>query len=309
MMVFRRKYAWKQLIFILIGLFFVWYLVFKQHDYEVRFKAKTSPGTLYTMVEEWNLIRKQQGKHDYELLSKTPYDVIFQKIEYGGSEYELEWRFESLNDSITEVTMGYYQPGRKVYNRLTAPFLKTKFKEDLLFFANEYKTGLDFTLKEKFRVHSVNLDTIPEMSYAYLQLKGIPGRDKAANMMKNNSYLLQILQELNLKKKGYPFLFIENWDKQNNILDFRFCYQIEPTLRLPAHVELKYDIAEARPALKAIYNGNYIYSDRGWFALYEYAKRHKIDCEQTPLEIFHNNPFSESNEIKWITEIYLPLKD
>lgn len=305
----KWKYSWKKIILILSVLFLIWYLGFKRYDYQVRFKAKTSPGTLYTMAEEWNLIRKEQGKLNYKLLSKTPYEGISQTIKYNGSEYELEWRFESLNDSITQVIMGYNQPGRKVYNRLTAPFLNTRFKEDLLFLANEYKTGLDFTLNEKFRVHSVHLDTIPEMSYAYLQLKGIPSRDKAANMMKNNSYLLQILQELNLKKKGYPFLFIENWDKQNNTLDFRFCYQIEPTVSLPSHAELKYDVVEARPALKAIYNGNYIYSDRGWFALNEYAKRHKIDCEQTPLEIFHNNPFSESNEIQWITEIYLPLQD
>lgn len=308
-MVSKQKYAWIKLTFILIGLFLIWYLGFKQYDYEVRFKAKTSPGTLYTMAEEWNLIRKGQGKLDYELLSKTPYNAISQKLKYEGSKYGLEWSFESLNDSITEVIMGYNQPGRKVYNRLTAPFLNTKFKEDLLFFAKEYKTGLDFTLKEKFRVHTVNLDTIPEMSYVYLQLKGIPMRDKAANMMKNNSYLLQLLQELNLKKQGYPFLFIQNWDKQNNTVDFRFCYQIEHTDSLPSHKELKYDVVAARPALKTIYNGNYINSDRGWFALHEYARRHKIECEQTPLEIFHNNPFSDANEIKWITEIYLPLKD
>jgi len=305
----KRKSAWTKLFFVLIGLFFVWYLLLKAYDYEVRFQAKTSPGTLYTMVEEWNLIRKEQEKLDYELLSKTPYTFISQKLEYGGSAYKLDWNFKSINDSITQVIIGYKQPGKKMFNRLTSPFFNTKFKEDLLFLANEYKTGVDNTLKEKFRVHSVSLDTLPELSYAYLQIKSVPMRDKAAYMMKNNGLLLEILRELDLKKKGYPFLLIEEWDKQNSSLDFRFCYQIEPTDSLPVHPELKYDVVISRPALKTIYNGNYIYSDRGWFALYEYALRHKIDCDQTPLEIFHNNPFSESNEIKWITDIYLPLKD
>ena len=305
----KRKSAWTKFIFIFIGLFFAWYLLFKEYDYEVRFKAKTSPGTLYSMVEEWNLIRKEQGKLEYDLLSKIPYTSISQKLEYGGSAYELDWDFKSLNDSITQVIIGYKQPGKKMFNRLTAPFFRTKFKEDLLYLANEYKTGVENTLREKFRVHSVSLDTLPDMSYAYLQIQGVPMRDKAANMMKNTGHLLGILTELNLKKKGYPFLLIENWDKENNSLDFRFCYQIEPTDSLPVHPELKYDVVNPRPALKTIYNGNYIYSDRGWFALHEYAKRHKIDCDQTPLEIFHNNPFSDGNEIKWITEIYLPLKE
>ena len=58
----KRKYVWTKFIFIFIGLFFVWYLLFKEYDYEVRFKAKTSPGTLYTMVEEWNLIKERTGK-------------------------------------------------------------------------------------------------------------------------------------------------------------------------------------------------------------------------------------------------------
>ncbi len=305
----KRKSAWTKLFFFFIGIFFVWYLLLKAYDYEVRFQAKTSPGTLYTMVEEWNLIREEQGKLEYELLSKTPYKSISQTLNYDASAYELEWNFKSINDSITQVIIGYKQPGRKIYNRLTAPFFKTRFKKDLLFLANEYKTGVDNTLKEKFRVHLVTLDSLPDLSYAYLRIKGVPMRDKAANMMKNNGLLLEMLRKLDLKKKGYPFLLIENWDKENSSLDFRFCYEIEPTDSLPANPELKYDIVTARPALKTIYNGNYIYSDRGWFALYEYALRHKIDCDQTPLEIFHNNPFSESNEIKWITEIYLPLKD
>ena len=224
----KRKSAWTKFIFIFIGLFFVWYLLFKEYDYEVRFKAKTSPGTLYTMVEEWNLIRKDQGKLEYDLLSKIPYTSISQKLEYGGTSYELDWNFKSLNDSITQVIIGYKQPGKKMFNRLTAPFFKTKFKEDLLYLANEYKTGVDNTLRDKFRVHTVILDTLPDLSYAYLQIHGVPMRDKAANMMKNNGHLLGILTELNLKKKGYPFLLIENWIKKITVWISAFVIKLKP---------------------------------------------------------------------------------
>jgi len=61
--------------------------------------------------------------------------------------------------------------------------------------------------------------------------------------------------------------------------------------------------------LKAIYNGNYITSDRAWYALLDYAAKNGIAVTGLPIEIFNNNPNMGTNELEWETEIFMPLKE
>ena len=60
--------------------------------------------------------------------------------------------------------------------------------------------------------------------------------------------------------------------------------------------------------LIAIYNGNYITSDRAWYALLNYADKNNISVDALPIEIFYNNPEMGGNALLWKTEVYLPLK-
>ena len=60
--------------------------------------------------------------------------------------------------------------------------------------------------------------------------------------------------------------------------------------------------------MKAIYNGNYITSDRAWYSLHDYANKNNIKIEENPTEIFHNNPNMGGDELKWKTEVFIPIK-
>jgi effector-binding domain-containing protein len=78
---------------------------------------------------------------------------------------------------------------------------------------------------------------------------------------------------------------------------------------LPGHPDLNYKQIPATRALKAIYNGNYITSDRAWYTLLDYAEKMKEEVTPLPLEVFHNNPNMGGNELQWKAEIYMPLKE
>jgi len=132
--------------------------------------------------------------------------------------------------------------------------------------------------------------------------------DKAKEMMKNNSILVEFLSKHNLKKGKFPFVIVDNWDINNDQIDFRYCFPIFDKDSLPFNEEIKYDKIMPRLALKAIYNGNYKTSDRAWFGLYEYAKRHDININNHPVEFFQSNPFYGGDELKWVAEIYMPIK-
>jgi len=299
-------------IILLFSLLFIfglaWYLFLKKADYIIQFKEKTSPGTLYTSAEEWNFLNGKRGDFTHNYIAKEPYDYLHQELSKDGLKLQLDWDFIAVNDSVTEVTMSFSEKNKGLFNRITAPFIETKFKKTILELATNYKAGIDFILKEKFRVHSITKDTIPKMHYAYVSLKNIKMRDKASLMMQNNGTILNYLSHHNIEKNGFPFIVVDSWDLLENTIDFRYCFPIKTKDSLPESREIKFGETERKISLKAIYNGNYINSDRGWFALHEYAKRHSINIEKTPLEIFYNNPFVDTAELNWVTEIYIPIE-
>jgi len=301
----------KKIVYIFLGFLFlglIWYLFIKPEDYIIRFKAKTSPGTLYVSTEEWNLLNQKKGVFTYEIIDKIPYEFLKQNLKKDNLNLTILWSFKSINDSITQIRAGISEKNKGVYNRITAPFFNTKFKITNLELIKNYKDGIEFTLKEKFRVHSIVIDSTPQFDFAYVSLKNIKMRDKASQMMKNNSTILAFLKENDIEVEGLPVIIVEDWNVEKNIINYKFGFQIKYKDSLPIDSLIKFGRTKSKKALKAIYNGNYIGSDKAWFALFEYAKRRNIEVDKKPLEIFHNNPFIGGNELDWIAEVYLPIK-
>ena len=94
----------------------------------------------------------------------------------------------------------------------------------------------------------------------------------------------------------------------NDSLHYNFGMPIIRSERLPMGTEIQYKRIFPKRALKAIYNGNYITSDRAWYALLDYAKNNSLEVDSTLIEVFHNNPNTGGDEENWKAEIYLPLK-
>ena len=293
---------------IIVGLS-VWYLFIKSNDYIITFKSNTSPGIVFKEVEEWNLLNQKVDSFNYTLIEKKPFEFFSESITTKKIGLKVNWNFESINDSTTLVKVGLSEHENSIYNRLTAPFIKTLFKTESINLIQDFKDGMDYQLKNKYKVKVVGQDAVPEMSYAYIELKNIALSEKAAEMLKNNATLITFVTEHNLKKGDFPFIRIENWDIENHLIDFRYCFPIVETDSLPFDESIKYDKLKSTSAIKAVYNGNYRTSDRGWLGLYDYAIKHHIETSNHPIEFFFNNPFYGGDELKWVTEIYMPVKE
>lgn len=295
------------IVFALLGSL-IWYLFIKPYDYTVTFNAKTSPGTLFSNVEEWNLLNQKIDSFTYNINDKKAFTFINETLYTNGMSLNVNWSFKSINDSITHVTVGVTEKEKSIYNRLTIPFLNTPFEEIVINTIKDYKKGIEYQLKNKTKVKLVGIDSIPEIAYAYIEFKNIEMHKKAEQMMNYNARLLQFINQNNIKGGNHPFVIVNKWNLNKNTIDFRFCFPVKQNDSMPTHGYIKFDVLKSTKALKAIYNGNYITSDRGWFALHEYAKRHNINIDNNPLEIFYNNPFYGGNELKWKAEIYMPIK-
>ena len=161
---------------------------------------------------------------------------------------------------------------------------------------------------QKFKVKIIGEEELPSTYFAYVPLK-LTQFQKARGMMRNFSYLTNEMVANQVQLNGPPIIEVTNWDMENDSLHYNFGQPIIRSERLPVGTDIKYKRIFPKQALKAEYNGNYITSDRAWYALLDYAKKHNIEVEPTPIEIFYNNPNMGSGEEQWKAEIYMPIKE
>lgn len=297
----------KRFFLIAIGLLVFWYLFLKQSDYIIRFKIPASPGVTYALIKDWSIELEKREGAEIRVLKDKKYQVFQLELKRSERTYELFWKLHAENDSLTQVSLGFKEPGRSLLNRITAPFFKTEFKEDIIHISKDFKEGVQLNLTDKFKVNRVVLDKLPEMNYAFVEVKKISVFNKAEQMMKHNYELISQVDELKIPRKGFPFVMVRDWDIDKNEIDYRLCIEIDTLVKPTLRGTLKFDRLAPEPSLKTTYNGNYIYSDKAWFALHDFALRNSYDVNLKPVEFFHNNPFTDTKEIEWVTEVFLPL--
>ncbi|MGB5668603.1 MAG: GyrI-like domain-containing protein [Maribacter sp.] len=281
----------------------VWYLFIKPNDYQVNFKVKTFPGTINQIIKTWNntldgskMIEQESG----DLLR------LKQQIQFGDSIHIYSWHIIPETDSTSKVKVFIKDPQQSFKNKLTVPFSDTDFEK------RSRKTLLDFNKKlnehiSNFKVKIIGKQHI-DSTFCACTTQTTTQFGKARGMMKDFPLLDGFLATNGLKLNGRPFLEVTKWNMVKDSLSFNFCYPIIKSDTLPQHPDLNYKQSPLINAIKAEYNGNYITSDRAWYALLDYAKKNNLEVNALPIEVFHNNPNMGGEELKWKTEVYLPLK-
>ena len=287
--------------FLSVG-FLLWYLIIKPYDYLVTFKIKTTAGTINQSIKLWNTSIENSRPIQQENLKNLTQQIIIKD-----STYNYEWSISSLNDSISKVSVYVTDIDHSFANKISIPFGTTDFEK------RTQNTITDFIekLKEhlsKTRVSEVVVDSTRSTYCAYIPMKGLQ-IEKASGMMQNYSLLTSVLSVENIEMNGTPFVEITNWNTQNDSITYNFCFPVIKSDSLPKDPRIEYKQYNGVKALKAIYNGNYITSDRAWYALLDYAENHDIVVAKKPLEVFYSNPNFGGDELQWKAEIFIPIKE
>lgn len=278
-----------------------WYLFIKPFDYLITFKIKANTGTINQSLKVWNLeLPNSEGIHQHNL------ENLEQITIFNDSTFILDWKLHSLNDTISKVKV--YISGNKysLKNRITIPFVDNDFKK------RSKSTVIGFTefLKEhlnSIRIKVVGVDSLSSTFAVYASLKKSQF-NKARGMMEFYPQLTNFIAENSIELNGQPFIEIMDWDMDKDSIEYNFCFPIKNKDSLPVHKYLKYKQVDGFKALKAIYNGNYITSDRAWYALMDYAKNNNIEVSNKPVEVFYNNPNMGGDAMQWKAEVYMPIK-
>lgn len=289
-------------ISLLLAAILLWFLFLKPYDYLVSFNAASFPGTVNQSIKSWSKVLESST------IEKSD-DVLHlkQTVKFNDSIFIYDWKIASLTDSTSQVKVYISHKNHSLHTRIMNAFSKTDFerrvKNSLTIFNQRLIKHID-----KFKVNIVGESTIEESYCAYIRISEAQA-DKATGMMKNFGLLTSILQQHDIKLNAKPFLTINTWDMKNDQIIYDFCYPVDPGSSIANHPTVSFKKVPRQKALKAIYNGNYITSDRAWYALLDYAKQNEIRVEKTPIEVFHNNPNMGGDELQWMAEIFLPIKE
>lgn len=292
-----KKLVWL-LVLLFVGLGIYVFLV--PYEYTVTFRSKALPGTINQTVKLWNRslengVINQESIHSFE-----------QRITVADRAYLFKWRITSASDSTSRVKVYISEPGNGIRNKLLIPLTETQLEKDAEQTVREFYSRL----REHLGKFKVQIEGLSETRPAYCVYVPIETDQlsKANGMMMNYSLLDGFIVKNELETDGQPFIEVTGWDPETDRLAYNFCYPIVKTDSLPSDDRLKYKQLESKKAIKAIYNGNYITSDRAWYALKNYAEENDIETVDLPIEVFYNNPNFGSNEIEWKAEIFLPIK-
>ena len=296
----------KLLLGVVILSFLGWYFLLKQSDYTITFKVNAATGTISQGIMEWTAIRSKKQNETYAVLEKRNFDFIKQQMKKGNEEMEYTWNMKSINDSMTNVTVEIKDLNHSFYNRLTAPFISTKFRTEQIDKMKSFKVGLEDHI-DGFKIRIDGEGSSKEMYVAYISLKSVL-QEKAQTMLEYDPNIVGYLDRNKIKIIGYrPYLEITDWDEDKEIVSFNYCFPIPKNTKYVLDSNVKFKTIAPLKGLQATYFGNYRTSDRAWFALLDYAKKHGYKLENKPLEHFLANPFNGGNELEWETKIIIPF--
>jgi effector-binding domain-containing protein len=292
-------------VIILLALAGAIYLYCRPSDYQAHFTVKTAPEVTYANILNWDMWNRNELSK-IEIISKTPVSNISQKLTVNDTTLIFNWKFQKLNDSLTMIRVYVSDPDRKLYNRLTAPFINTRFRNGVRNNLIDLKTRIDLTL-EKFHYKFTGYQHFDKRSCVYINLKSTR-RGKAITMMSSVTELNQFVRQNKLVLDGNPFLVIHDWSESRDSISFDFCFPIARTDAVPEHPKIKFMTVESMDALKTDFYGNYSITDFTWYNLAEELKKLGRRSNNKLIEVYFNDPHSGSNDLKWKAEIYMGIE-
>lgn len=298
-----KKVKWIIGVAILVTL--AWYFFIKPEHYQITFTTRQPPGVVYHHIKDWPIYGKKDSLY-IQWTSGKRYAEVQQEVSINDSLFRYVWDFKRINDSLTKVTAHITDLQNPWLQKLQVPVKNNAFiKRSIL---NVKNIGAQLIKKqENFRIAKITDTVIPATYVAYIKVNSsLP--QKAKNMLANISVIMGYIKEHEILLKGDPFLEVTHWDRENDSIDFNFCFPIQKTDSLPNHPQIRFKETTPVHSLKAVFHGNYKISDNAWYYLLDHAERKELDIEETPMEIYLNDPHEGGNSLDWEAHILLPLK-
>ncbi|MEQ8576433.1 MAG: GyrI-like domain-containing protein [Fulvivirga sp.] len=278
-----------------------WYLFVKPYEYQVNFKVTTTQGDAIETLRIWN--RTLKG---CEILGVDSLQSLTQTMNSEGGDYMFKWNFIWVNDSTTQVKVEISEPGNAIKNKLLIAFQDLPIEKGARKFTKEFYN----VLQEHLKITNVQIIGETELESVFCACRTVETEqtNKAQGMMINYGFLADFIGDQNLAVNGLPLVRLLEWNHSQGKIKYDFCFPIIKNDSLKDNQYITFKEIDRMKAIKAVYNGNYITSDRAWYSLHNYAQSNSLKVDGLPIEYFYNNPNVGVNEKEWKAEIYLPIQ-
>lgn len=287
-------------ILVLFTSSFGYYLLIWPADFSINFSANTTAGTVEQTLKAWI-----NGKSHIKLEGKDADDGLLMRLDSSDNRYQFNWRLETVGVHKCDVNILVNEEANSISNRLKVPIIETQIEKVSEAVVRDFYRALNEHLG-KTKVTIEGEATMDSVFCVFLPVK-TSQLGKAAGMMGTYNFITSFIIDNDLATNGMPLVVVRDWDMVNDSLEFDFCYPVEYKENLPNHHQLSYKWIPATKAIKATYNGNYITSDRAWYALLQYAVESGMKVAPKPIEVYFNNPNYDRNETKWRADIFMPV--
>jgi len=289
------------IFFIIFGVL-IWYFFVKEYDYQINFNAKTTVGTVNQSIKSWN-----SSLQNFQPINQINEGELLQTIKQNDTTFNYLWKIKQTSDSTVKVSAFVKEESNKFKNRILIPFTEPSIEKEAKKSVKAFLTNLQNHLSE-INITIEGVENSPQSYAAYVEVNSIQ-IEKAKGMMVNFGLLSSFINDNNLEANGQPFLEITSWNREKDSISYHFCFPFKKNDSINGNDLISIKEFPSKKCVKAVYNGNYITSDRTWYALEQYALKNNINIDLLPIEVFHNNPNMGGDESQWKTEVYLPIKE
>lgn len=305
-------------IFLLLLLFSVAFVVFvatQPTDYTIKRtkEIKASKDIIYNFVSDstafvdWNPWDKNETS--LKTIHAIANDSVSQNILINNEEHQSFLNFKTTSNG---TLVSWEMKGSLDFNLKMMSVLRGGVDTVL---GKELEQGLTnietYLVKEltKYTIQTEDFVTLPAKNY----LKQVD-TCALADFEKRTKFLLQnmlnFVTENKIKTTGAPFLIYENKKTANKQTIFALCIPVEDEILTTEGSEITGGHFDAFFAAKTLLTGDYSHRDEAWRKTTSFIRNKKFIEDKTiaSIEIFKVCLPNERKPSKWVTEIYIPVK-
>ena len=279
-----------------------WYLFIKEYDYQVNFKGNYGQASVY-----YDLLDAQKSNEQNQI-SKQPFQEILENKQLGDTLFTFQWLLQTETDSTTHITVNIKDRTNPLAARIS---VLNPFDNTYSSYLKKYFIELKNDLKVAQSAYSVNLDEEKEEfkgKYCVCAQGESKTDQKASEMLALMGVIDRFFNKNQLKPIDNPLLWIENWNNLENKINFNFCFPINKSDSLVFTPGTSLKMLPSFEAVTAEFTGNYKLSHRSWGDLLLKSDADHIQIDKKIIEVYYNNPMTESNSETWKSRIYMPVK-
>ncbi len=249
---------------------------------------------------------------NFKTVDTTPNSTITQEMQFGEfPKSNVNWEFKSNDDGSTEVTWTITGKDLPFGFKMVSAFMGGMEKQ----IGPHFDRGLillDSVIQNEMKVYSIKVEGITQHSGGYYLYN--TASCKFSDFEKNMTTMLPKVGAYamthNVTMAGPPFILYHKWDEENDTVMFSTCVPTNSRI-ITDEAEILTGKLESFRTVKTVLKGNYSNLKEAWNTTMAYIADNSLEMvEGGPmLETYLTDPMSEKNPAKWITEIYVAVKE